>query len=139
VHGDFSRAFRIAAAAVPADCTAGVDDANAGVDFANAVVDVVGEGDFGAGSLSLKSFIRGFVVALVPLVLSLSAFAAASFGFAAAHWSIADPAGFAGVAGFAEGTTFDPEPGVPGFDAEEVPAGFAVEVVVAGFVGFVED
>jgi hypothetical protein len=66
---------------------AGVFDGelNAGVVFANAVDDVDGDGDFGAGSLSLKSFIKGFVVALVPLVLSLSAFAAASFGLAAAH------------------------------------------------------
>ena len=62
-----------------------MDEPNAGVGFANAVAVVVGEGAFGAGSLSLKSFIRGLVVELVPLVRSLSAFAAASLGFAAAH------------------------------------------------------
>jgi hypothetical protein len=57
-----------------------------------------GGADFGAGAgrLDFISFIRGLVVALVPLVRSLSAFAAASFGFAFAHWSIAEPAGFDG-------------------------------------------
>ena len=70
---------------VPADLTSGVEDPNDGVDLLNAVDDVVGEGVLGAGNLLFMSFIRGLVVALVPLVLSLSAAEAASFGFAFAN------------------------------------------------------
>jgi hypothetical protein len=53
--------------------------------FGGSGVDTSEEVVFGAGSLSFKPAIWGFVVALVPRVLSLSAAAAASFGFASAQ------------------------------------------------------
>jgi hypothetical protein len=83
----------------------------------------VGVEDLASGRVDFTSFIRGLVVELVPLVRSLSAFAAASLGFAFAHWSIADPVGFgAVVAGFAAG--------VVGFET-------VVAAGVAGLVGAV--